>query len=54
MNGLQIRLHGMEDFASDEWCEDVILQAITIDYEYVRKASFRKRYFSQDSIKSTT
>ncbi|CAB1102163.1 unnamed protein product [Ectocarpus sp. CCAP 1310/34] len=43
----------MVEIISDERFEDVILQAISNDYDYVRPTSFRVRHFGLEEIKTT-
>ena len=53
MEDLRVRLKVMGEVISDERFEDIILHAITMDYDYVRQTSFRERDFGLKEIKST-
>lgn len=51
MKDLQLRLENMGDDVLGERFEDVILQAITNDYDYVRQTSFRVRDLELEGMK---
>ena len=53
MEDLRERLKDMGEIVSDERFEDIILQAISNDYDYVRQTSFRVRDFGLKEIKTT-
>ncbi|CAN0354986.1 unnamed protein product, partial [Ectocarpus sp. 4 AP-2014] len=53
MENLRERLKDMGAIISDERFEDIILQAISTDYDYVRQTSFRVRDFGLEEIKTT-
>ena len=53
MENLRVRLIDMGEVISDERFEDIILHAITTDYDYVRQTSFRERDFGLKEIEST-
>ncbi|CAN0586783.1 unnamed protein product, partial [Ectocarpus sp. 12 AP-2014] len=53
MEDLRERLKDMGEIVSDERFEDIILQAISNDYDYVRQTSFRVRDFGLNEIKTT-
>ena len=52
MEDLRVRLKDMREVISDERFKDIILHAITTDYDYVRQTSFRERDFGLKKIKS--
>ena len=53
MEDLRVRLEDMGDVISDERFEDIIMHAITTDYDYVRQTNFRERDFGLKETKST-
>ena len=53
MEDIRVRLKDMGDVISDERFDDIILRAITTDYDYVQQTSFRERVFGLKEIKST-
>ncbi|CAN0602669.1 unnamed protein product, partial [Ectocarpus sp. 12 AP-2014] len=50
---LRERLKDLGEIISGERFEDIILQAISNDYDYVRQTSFRVRDFGLEEIKTT-
>ena len=53
MEDLRVRLKEMGEVISGERFEDIILHAITTDYDYVRPTSFRERDFGLKEINLT-
>ena len=53
MEDLRVRLKDMGEVIPDERFDDIILHAITTDYDYVRQTRFGERDFGLKEIKST-
>ena len=53
MDNWKNRLEEMEEKISDYRYEDIIIHAISTDYEYVRNNSYSDRTFDLDGIRTT-